>query len=314
MIAIFSISDDLHALAVREALRIRGMADVVLIETDRVAATARSSIEISSHSDVRSRTLLAGVPISEFSTIWYRRARSPLRGIEHYEPNEREFIENECRGLMNAISYFSDPDTRWVSRPDSTYRACDKVHQLRVAAQAGFRVPRTLVTQSKAQVISFWEACERNIIVKPLVGVREPFLLTRHLADPRALDEEAFSICPAIYQENIPGTRHIRLNCFGDRFVAAAIDSEELDWRPDLNVPITPWEVPNDVRSLVRRTLSLLDLEMGAIDIKVMPSGELCWLEVNPQGQFLFLDPFLKVSTAHLLADFLADVDTRARP
>jgi hypothetical protein len=40
---------------------------------------------------------------------------------------------------------------------------------------------------------------------------------------------------------------------------------------------------------MVRRVLDCLGLEMGNIDLKESPSGEIVWLEVNPQGQFLFL-------------------------
>jgi hypothetical protein len=29
---------------------------------------------------------------------------------------------------------------------------------------------------------------------------------------------------------------------------------------------------------------------MGSVDIKLLPSGEPVWLEVSPQGQFLFLN------------------------
>jgi hypothetical protein len=42
-------------------------------------------------------------------------------------------------------------------------------------------------------------------------------LLTQYLDDLGSVPDESFSVCPAIYQEYVPGNRHIRLNCFGDQ-------------------------------------------------------------------------------------------------
>ncbi|MCX4674881.1 hypothetical protein OG413_05995 [Streptomyces sp. NBC_01433] len=44
---------------------------------------------------------------------------------------------------------------------------------------------------------------------------------------------------------------------------------------------------------------------MGIIDIKLMPDGEPVWLEVNPQGQFLFLESLLGEPLADRFLDFL---------
>jgi glutathione synthase/RimK-type ligase-like ATP-grasp enzyme len=196
---------------------------------------------------------------------------------------------------------------KWVSHPDATVRACDKIYQLQIALKYGFRVPRTLVSQSKDEVIDFYEACAGSIIVKPLLGVAEPFLVTRQITDPFSLPEEAYSACPAIYQELIPGERHIRLNCFGQTHIAALIESQELDWRPNLKIPISIWAVPPDLADKAQKVLESLGLAMGIIDLKITPEGEIVWLEVNPQGQFLFLEPFLRLKLSSLFARFLID-------
>jgi hypothetical protein len=130
-------------------------------------------------------------------------------------------------------------------------------------------------------------------------------LLTRLLDDVSAMDERSFSLCPALYQEYIPGTQHIRLNCFGDRSYAATIESDLLDWRPDLRVPVRPYAVPRSLHRRVRATLDALDLRMGVVDLKVTPEGEVIWLEVNPQGQFMFLEALTGMPLAGYFADYL---------
>ena len=68
-----------------------------------------------------------------------------------------------------------------------------------------------------------------------------------------------------------------------------------------------PWLVPHNVHATVRGVLDKLGLAMGVIDIKEDPNGELVWLEVNPQGQFLFLEPLTGLKLTNHFADFLIE-------
>ena len=85
-----------------------------------------------------------------------------------------------------------------------------------------------------------------------------------------------------------------------------------MDWRPNLNVPIRSWPVPDSLHSQVRSTLDALGLEMGVIDLKMMPNGEIVWLEVNPQGQFLFLESLANIPLSDHFADYLLTMLNRA--
>jgi len=51
-----------------------------------------------------------------------------------------------------------------------------------------------------------------------------------------------------------------------------------------------------------------LQLEMGVVDLKFTLEGEPVWLEVNPQGQFLFLDAFTDLRLAEKFAHYLVSV------
>ena len=101
------------------------------------------------------------------------------------------------------------------------------------------------------------------------------------------------------------GNRHIRLNCFGDASYAAEIISSDLDWRPNLNVPISAFPVAPELHRSVRRVLDALGLAMGIVDLKVAPDGDVVWLEVNPQGQFLFLDGLTDLRLVDRFASYL---------
>jgi hypothetical protein len=56
---------------------------------------------------------------------------------------------------------------------------------------------------------------------------------------------------------------------------------------------------------MLMHSLRAMDLEMGIVDIKLLPSGEPVWLEVNPQGQLLFLEYVSCQNLLYHFAEFL---------
>jgi hypothetical protein len=244
------------------------------------------------------------VNVEEADVIWWRRVRVDQELTGYDDDRQRSLINNDCRGAL-AGTLGSCFTGRWVSSPDATDRASDKLYQLAVASSAGMRVPQTLVSQSADEVTDFAERLRGQVIVKPVVGVAGPLMFTQFLGDPRRLDPGSYRACPAVYQEYIPGTEHIRLNCFGDDSFAALIATSDLDWRPNLNVPIRSWMVPPALHEQVRAVLDRLGLEMGVVDLKRTPEGDFVWLEVNPQGQLLFLQPLTGVAYDAIFADYL---------
>jgi hypothetical protein len=304
MIGVITVSEDIHALAVLRELTRRGYHQCKVIYVDKISSRNRIHLKLGKHGVESVLLLEDGSTIlpSDFEVIWLRRPRADQ--IDLGSRDDIELINNECRGALSGLME-TGCRGRWISTVEATVRASDKLGQLRAAQSCGFRIPETLVSQSRVEVIEFFRQLGGKVIVKPIVGVRGPLLLTRHLDDPSKLDPTAFQVCPGLYQEFIPGTRHIRLNCFGTRSYAASIDTNDLDWRPNLNVPIQAWPVPEVLHTKVRRVLDLLGLEMGIVDLKETPEGELVWFEVNPQGQFLFLESLTGEPLASHFAGYL---------
>jgi hypothetical protein len=82
----------------------------------------------------------------------------------------------------------------------------------------------------------------------------------------------------------------------GGHFVTARLLSQELeatrlDWRaagPRLRVE--PDRLPPDVEQACRRLMENLGILFGCFDFIVTPEGEHVFLEVNPAGQFLWVE------------------------
>jgi glutathione synthase/RimK-type ligase-like ATP-grasp enzyme len=71
-----------------------------------------------------------------------------------------------------------------------------------------------------------------------------------------------------------------------------------------------PYELPADTVSKLLDLVRRLGLQYGAVDFRVTPEGEHVFLEINPAGQFLFIENAIGMKIADTLAGHLAD----ARP
>ncbi|MGS2642692.1 ATP-grasp domain-containing protein [Streptosporangium sp. LJ11] len=236
--------------------------------------------------------------------IWYRRANLPQNGISDLAADAYVDVVNQsCTATLHGLLDVEFSGT-WVSDPDATRRAENKLVQLRAAGLAGFKVPRTLVSQDPEEIMRFYEAVSGNAIMKPVRASRHEQLLTMKVTREHLLHSDALRLCPTIFQEYVPGSRHLRVLCCGSDTYAVEIESQDLDWRPNLDVPFTPTTLDPVTIERLHRVLELLNLRMGIFDLKIC-DGEPVWLEVNPQGQFLFLEGLTGMELTHAFAEFL---------
>ncbi|WP_232066515.1 ATP-grasp domain-containing protein [Mycobacterium parmense] len=132
---------------------------------------------------------------------------------------------------------------------------------------------------------------------------RQP-LLTIRVEDHHVEEDAAIRLCPTMFQELIPGDRHLRVLCAGDDVHAIAVRSDQLDWRPNLDLEAQPLEIDAATVKRMQTVLAILNLRMGVFDLK-LAGDEPVFLEVNPQGQFLFMDGMADIDTASAFAGFL---------
>lgn len=299
-ILIVSNANDLHALAVQREL-IRVGCRVYLLACDELRSH-HLSFDFSGEPYLRIAD--QRVDISDISTIWWRRPslnQNLPQGA--FNEDQLDFINKNCASTLRSflVASFSG---EWISSPEATDRAADKLHQLIVARRQGFQVPDTLVSNDPQAVREFHQRHHGNIIIKAVRNSGRVFLATQRV-DLNKLSDTQISAAPSIYQELIPGTKHLRVTCFGDRVHAALIETDDLDWRPNINVPISPFPVDPDLEERIIALLNAFDLRVGIMDLKISDRGDLVWFEVNPQGQFLFLEPLTGQNLLASFVDFL---------
>jgi hypothetical protein len=308
VIVAVSIKDDLHALAVQDRIRSTSDQPCHVVESDDLidsSGFAWAGAEVHG----LGRTLVptrGGVPVDlrQARVVWWRRASFPQIGDDEAYSDQNAFISGEWRAALLG-AFLTGFKGVWISDPDRTRAASNKLVQLKAAAELGWVTPKTLVSQDPAQIHAFCaRAPGQRVVAKALTSTRGRTMATvpLTLAD---LEDADVTLCPAIYQHFIPGTRHLRINCFGEQIAAFAIETDVMDWRRDHAARMTTYPLDRRTSQLSVGLIGKLGLEMGVLDAKVLDSGDVCFLEVNPQGQFLFLEGATGFDLTGLCAAFL---------
>ncbi|RCJ30102.1 hypothetical protein A6769_34305 [Nostoc punctiforme NIES-2108] len=290
-IGIVSVDNDLHAIAIQNLFEKRYHLKCHIFKIDCISGT--SSFNWSNVDELEYQSLLSNstgdvVNIRELCVIWWRRF-SRHQKVSSHVVDERhiDLINNDCEASLLGLLLNTFSGT-WISDPTATRLADNKLIQLKAAQIAGFRVPKTLVSQNPQVIREFCRSLSNKVVVKPVRGTSKVPLFTQMLTEEHLASEESLHLCPAMYQEYIPGHRHIRAHCFGDNIYSVLIEAEDLDWRQNLDIPFKPFELNAKSKQCLLQVLRVLNLKMGVFDLKLDFDGNLIWLEVNPQGQFLF--------------------------
>ncbi|WP_083161312.1 ATP-grasp domain-containing protein [Mycobacterium aquaticum] len=311
--AIVTVADDIHALAVAHELRSRPGTECAIIEVDRLVNSGGFNWQAHvADSQVPSQP--EPTHVANLDVIWWRRANAPDRAdLSGLTPPQADVVRNDTKTSLRGI-LLTDFRGSWVSDPAATELADNKLSQLRVARDVGFTVPRTLVSNNPTAVRDFCDGLGNDVVVKLVHGSRAMGAIPTRMVTAEVLDDEAsIRVAPTIYQQFVGGTHHLRAHVFGDNVYAAMLDSDRLDWRVDLTTPMANWAVPEKLRHMLCEVVRRLGLRMGIVDLKLDEDGDPVWLELNPQGQFLFVEALAGIPLTTLLANFLTSEAHRQR-
>lgn len=317
-ILIISSPSDPHARCVQWALRQHGVACEII---ELTALPCNGHISISANTTPAHALRFAGgenfrqnqeraIDLSQVRAVWMRRV---LLRAQHYDfsdvheedlSNVRHEVGAFIPGLFYALNSMLGDEVKWLNGFAEALAAQSKLLQLQLAQSVGFAVPATLMSNEPTQIRAFCAAHGGQIIVKSFKpkkwqlaqGIRVlPSTLVR---SSDLQDDATLQLCPAIYQNHIKKQYELRVLVLGDELLAINLDSQahahsKTDWRTDANhgkMQAEAYTLDDATASLIRRFMRAIKLQMGSIDLIVTPEGKIVFLEVNEQGQFLFLE------------------------
>lgn len=300
MIAVLSFEGDAHLPFVTRHLDRWGVPWLFVPTRDfgtRASVSLRPGCSPGAHLAIDGRLVEAG----DLQTIWNRRLLRAVIPDLLGEPTVHHYAQEQwwtaVRSALRAAN------ARWVNDPSGLDAARDKPHQLDVAVTLGLSIPPTLVTSDPLEVREFASLHSSGLITKvvspgsPAVapGIDQYMVFTQRI-DLDAADARSVELAPAIYQPEIQKTLDVRVSIVGEDMYACAIRSQvrehtKLDWRRDeAGIAHEPVEVPSTVAEQLLSLCRHYGLDYGMADMVVNKENEWIFLELNPNGQWAWIE------------------------
>lgn len=231
------------------------------------------------------------IDLTQVRSVWFWKPLLPkvLRTLE--PPAHQLFVYRQFLAMWRSmVSLLAD--CSWVNDYYSMIAAEHKPYQLRVASEVGFFVPDTLVTSDPEKALKFWRYCGKEMVIKPLAlsPTEDSVLFTNRVTEELMAEKERLRSSPVILQRLVPHQHELRITIVGDAIFPAEVISESgLDWRRG-KIMVSPYVLPPDIQDLCLRYVRLLGLQYGCIDMIVTPDDQYVFLEINPNGQWDFVE------------------------
>jgi hypothetical protein len=317
VILILSIAEDVHVAPVARLLDELG---APYRRFDPGATPDHSFLDI----EASSRGYRAGVSgrawgsidFRSVTAVWYRRPSDPSPPAEEGEPDVRRFITSNRRAVLHG--FWNQLDCTWLpGLPAVEELAGNKAYQLSVASRLGFRLPRTRITASPQALVAMYVECRGRVVIKPLLPFwnsthDEQRMYTRAISRRELRGYLGLARTPMIVQEHLAKRCDLRVTVVGRQVFAAEINSQART-RTAVDFRHNEWQLEHRVHELppaeARRCVQLvsrLGLCFGAIDMVLTPRGDYVFLEINPNGQWLWIEHATKLPIANAVARHLA--------
>lgn len=300
-VLILSFADDYHALAIQALLKKRGgVADIV------DPALFPNAISLNHQGADFADITIDGKRLDDYHSIWSRRAGFSQLNPEIPNSEEAKFAVRESMDALWGALYATQLPI--YNEPEAERKANFKPYQLRLAHSCGLEIPDTLITTSPDEVLKFRDK-HREIIYKSFSSFTPIMLDTRPLEEKDLPDLWRLRYAPAIFQEYIEHSKEYRVTVVEDDTFAAEIrishEKARYDWRLDGDYGVVKTTLPADLQAMLIDLCRKLNLNSGSIDLRETPEGKIYFLEINPSGQFMFLDVYAGTDVGNCFCQML---------
>lgn len=256
--------------------------------------------------------------LSSVKKVYLRRAfvEMPMELREEQDDDWRIW-ENEWNRTLIGM-YYALRNASWINPFRQAFAAENKYYQYDLAQQIGFRIPQTLVSNERKLLIDFCKRHDKTVIKlmsQDFYGTQQEGYKSIYVNQISSADLHEFGEAgenPVVLQEYIPKQFEVRYTVVADGHFACQIDSQKsqiagVDWRR-YDIPHTPHsmiEPPPEIRQKVAGLMQQLGLIFGALDFVVTPQGEWYFLEINPMGQWLWIEELVEAPISDSIVQWL---------
>lgn len=227
------------------------------------------------------------------SSVWFRKeGTSYFSGDLSLPEDNVRHAALELNSLKAALTSIQDCYT--LGKVDCNF---NKVSVLKAMMKFGLKIPPTLITGRRCELLEFVKE-HRGVIVKPIsdgmaftIGGKRHKIYTERIDG--LIDELDDFFFPGLFQKYIPKQFEIRSLYLEGNVHSMAIFSQrnektQVDQRyPDRANPLrrVPFKLPRLIEEKMKALMMEMRLSIGVFDI-IKSYADYIFLELNPSGQF----------------------------
>lgn len=237
--------------------------------------------------------------LKDINSIWYRRGDFNIHSLpfklegqmlKGYNAEEITIITTYIHNLFKQKKSINNKNTVEVN----------KLEILRYCRTHGLNDADFIVTQSKKDLINFYNKHNKEIISKPsnnpyvLHAENKTYTTYTYLLKEEDVENLPDIFTPTFFQQQLHKKYEIRTFYLDGEFYSMAIFSQknprtEIDFRQyDWDKPnrVTPFRLPEWYRNKVTSMFQHYEINCASIDTIITSKDQYYMLDVNPIGQF----------------------------
>lgn len=237
-------------------------------------------------------------------SIYYRKPMLP--DLTEYEPQYHLMIKRDIISVINGIvdSFYG----KVLTKPCVLRKVENKVYQLIYASEKGWKIPGSYIGNSINECSKY----EKDLsIIKPLTTGKVYSKTGCEIYQTQLFSGayEDVNNTPVYLQKYVEKSYEVRVTIIGNSVYSVRIDTKnKIDWRADYhNHKYTCIVCPSEIVQKCYQMMNDYSLNFGAFDFIVTHEGEWIFLEVNPNGQWLWLEKALDLDVSGKIVEYLID-------
>lgn len=300
-VLVLTHEEDSHASSVMKYLEGVGV-DYFLVVTERLLSDYKIGFRSDAFYTLEDKT--SSILLDSSWNIWNRRLMLPDRG-KGMPKDLGNLVIDECEKTWDGL--LMAHQGKVVNRPQSHFYANNKLDQIRFALRHGVGIytPDTIVTTNPDELREFYAKHKGRICFKLQKGavIKTPqgnrVVYTNMVTEENMQNADSVSSCPSLFQEYIEKDFEIRIISTDNTSTGIAIHSQDSDLegsridyrRYDFDkVKYEKVELPEEVQRFCASMLKHYGLNFGAYDFIYSKDKRYVFLELNPNGQWLWLE------------------------
>lgn len=240
----------------------------------------------------------------EIDAIYYRKPMLPDLSV--YDSKYHNMISRDIITLINGIVDAFDGVV--LSRPSLLKKSENKVFQIRIANKVGFKFPKTSIGTSNNDINNIIDI---ESIIKPLTTGKIIDGDKCEIIQTCKIDEyinDDIALTPLYVQKYIEKKYEVRVTIVDAEVFAVKIMAfNDVDWRIDQsNNKYELIDIPKEIKEKCLKMMDIMNLKFGAFDFIVDRNENYIFLEVNPNGQWLWLEKLLGLEISNKIINYLS--------